>query len=277
MKKTSVVLAMIMFCMLLSSTISFAADVIDCWFPPDWKYGRIEQAEAIARTLSKGIGITVRPKIAQYYPNILEAFTNNDRCMVYGGSFVSAIIRARNLGVPVAQGINGNEMYAGVMIYQKGLDPEAILRDFPTKVAYTTGASSGESCAMAATGGRADMRSKNFRVAANSVQSGLAKAAFVKDSWWKANASSYPELDVYWKAGISEKRHPDNLLTVSNSISLELREKIRKAATGAASVFQVREIVPFDPAKLDFSIDLMKKGGIDPLKYRWEVYTWTEE
>ena len=45
----------------------------------------------------------------------------------YYGSFAQSIIVARKLGTPLVQNVDGKDLYAGIMIYKAGEDPQKIL------------------------------------------------------------------------------------------------------------------------------------------------------
>jgi ABC-type phosphate/phosphonate transport system substrate-binding protein len=254
---------------ILPSALHAAEGAIICWFPPGWK-AKQSAASAIAKSLSEKSGLAIRSQVAESYPQILEAFSSDDPSLVFVGSFVQAVIAARGLGSPLAQSINGKELYSGIMVYPKGGDPEAILRDSPAEIAYTRGASSGESSAKAATGGEAAIPVKNHGAASQAVVDGQAKAAVVKNWWWEANKGKFPGLAVYKIPGVSIQKNPDNVLTASKAISNKLQAKITAAAVGSQMVFGGDRMVKFDPAKLSFSLELMKKGNIDPLTYTWK-------
>ncbi len=241
---------------------------VSLWFPPAWK-AKAETAREIAGSLQQKAGVTVKPRIAQSYPQILAAFDSDDSSLVYVGSFVQAIIRARELGTPLVQAIDGKEMYSGIMVYPKGQDPKAILRDSPAEIAFTIGASSGESSAKAATGGKASLGVANHLAAARAVHAGKAKAAVVKNWWWESNKQEFADFEVYRIPGVSEERNPDNVLTASKSMPGELAEKLSRAAVESVALFGAKEMAPFDGTKLEFSLELMKKGGIDPNTYSW--------
>ena len=66
----------------------------------------------IAEALSEKTEIIIKPRIARSYPEILRAFSSEEKSLVYVGSFVQAIIHARNLGVPLVQNINGKDLYS---------------------------------------------------------------------------------------------------------------------------------------------------------------------
>lgn len=240
------------------------AQDLTCWFPPGYNGA---SAKAITDALSSGSGLAISPRVATGYPEILRAFADKSPELAYVGSFVSALLNARGLSVPIVQKIDGNELYSGIMIYPKGGDPAAILKASPAEVSYSIGASSGESSAKAATGGKASIGVKDHLAAANAVKAGKAKAAFVKNTWWEANKDKFPEFAVYEVAGVSVRKNPDNILQASVGVSADARAKIQKAAAGAPAAFSAQRMDPFDPAKLSFSLDLMAKGGLDPKSY----------
>lgn len=253
---------------LISIAFVCYAETITCWFPPGWK-SKPAKAKAITASLTKHSGITIRPRIAKSYPQILKAFDSGQPSLVYVGSFVQAIIKARKLGTPLAQGISGKEFYSGVLIYPKGQDPKTILKSNPSKIAYAVGASSGESSAKAATGGKAAIKTSNHGASAGATKVGKAKAGVVKNWWWDANKSKFPMLAMYRIPGVSIEKNPDNVLTASNSVSVSSQKKIKKAAYASTKAFGVKKMAPFDQSKIQFSIDLMKKGNINPNTYSW--------
>lgn len=247
---------------------SLAADDVTCWFPPSWK-NSTDKAKAISDALSRRSGITVHPRIAKSYPQILASFDSTDYSLVYVGSFVQAIINARNLGTPLSQGRNGREMYSGILVYPKGQDPKAIISGSPDRIAFALGASSGESSAKAATGGKATLGVANHMAACRAVKAGKAKAAVVKNWWWDGKKGEFPDFESYQIPGVSEKKNPDNVLTASRSLPADMAGKIKRAAMDSKDVFGATEMSSFDPATLEFSLGLMKAGGIDPLTYSW--------
>jgi ABC-type phosphate/phosphonate transport system substrate-binding protein len=245
-----------------------AAEAITCWFPPAWM-SKGSQARAITEALSQHAGLAIKPRIAKSYPEILEAFSTNDQALVYVGSFVQAVINARKLGVPLVQNVNGREFYSGVLIYPRGQDPAAVLANHPAEIAYTVGASSGESSAKAATAGKAAIRVASHGAAVGAVRAGKAKAAMVKNWWWEAHKDKFPGMDMYRIPGISIEKNPDNVLTASRAVPARVRQKISKAAIASKTAFGAPKMEPFDISRLRFSLGLMKKGGIDPIAYSW--------
>ena len=119
MKKGLISLLVIAVLLILPAALYAADGAITCWFPPGWKT-KGSAARAITETLSQKSGLDIKPRIAKSYPEILEAFSSDNPSLVYVGSFVQAIINARNLGTPLAQNINGKELYSGVLVYPKG-------------------------------------------------------------------------------------------------------------------------------------------------------------
>jgi len=247
---------------------SAADTAVNIWYPPSWKT-KPEQAKSISEAIGSKSGYDVKPRIAQSYPQILSAFAAEGNNLVYVGSFVQAIISSRKLGTTLVQAVNGKEMYSGIMVYPKGADPKAIINDSPDQIAFTVGASSGESSAKAATGGKASMGVTNHMAASKAVAAGKAKAAVVKNWWWEGNKSQFAGFEVYRIPGVSEEKNPDNVLTASKQVPAEVAEKIRQAAIASAAVFGAKEMRSFDEKDLEFTLGLMKKGGIDPLTYTW--------
>jgi ABC-type phosphate/phosphonate transport system substrate-binding protein len=247
---------------------ALAAETLTCWFPPGWK-SKADAARTIAVALSEESGITVRPRIAKSYPEILEAFSTDKPNLVYVGSFVQAIIKARGLGTPLVQNINGKDLYCGVLVYPKGGDPAAILAASPDQIAFAVGASSGESSAKAATAGQASIGVVNHGATCGAVKVGKAKAGVVKNWWWDANHAKFPELAKYDIPGVSVNGNPDNVLTASNAVSAEMKAKIAAAAQARQDAFGSKNMAAFDSSRLEFPLDLMAKGKIDPNTYSW--------
>lgn len=246
---------------------AMAAEALTCWFPPGFKE---VQAKAISDALTANSGTTVKPRVARSYPEILSAFATNQPNLAYVGSFAQAIIAARKLGTPMVQSADGKEMYSGILICPKDKDPEALLKQFPQQIAFTKGASSGESTAKAATGGKAGISVASHGEAVKAVVDGKAQAAVVKDWWWLNNEKNYSNLKSYRIPGFSEQRNPDNVLTASKAVQKSVVEKLTLAAMASSSAFGEKSVIlPFDASQLSFSLGLMKKGGIDPLVYAW--------
>lgn len=246
---------------------ALAADSLTCWFAPG---ANDVKAQAIAAALSTGSGIAITPQVAKSYPEILTAFSSDKPQLVYVGSFVQAVIVARQLGTPLVQSADGKEMYSGILIYPDGQDPQAILKNHPAEIAFALGASSGESTAKAATAGKAALGVAKHGDAARAVLDGKAKAAVVKDWWWLSNEKNYSGLKSYRIPGFSEQKNPDNVLIASRAVSQEDVDKITIAALSSSAAFGDKAVVlPFDPKQIAFSLELMKKGDIDPLTYSW--------
>lgn len=251
---------------LFSTTI--LAEDMELWFSPGWKT-KVGQAKKITKALSDESGVTITPRIAKSYPEILDEFNSGKPALVYVGSFVQAIIRARNLGEGLVQSVTGKEMYSGVLVYPEGEDPADILSKHPEEIAYAVGASSGESSARAATGGKASIKTKNHVATVGAVKSGYAKAGVVKNWWWEANSNRYKGIAVYKIPGISETKNPDNVLAASKGVSDADKKKVKAAAIKLKGVFGAKSMRDFDPSTLDFSLSLMAKGKIDPATYSW--------
>lgn len=268
MKKLVASILGLSFLLCLVSPI-FAADSLTCWFPPGWKK-KAAEAQTITKALSAESGIKVQPRIAKSYPEILTAFSSDEPNLVYVGSFVQAIINARNLGSPLAQNVNGKEMYSGVLVYPKGGDPVAILKEEAAQIAFAVGASSGESSAKAATAGKASVGTANHGASCAAVKAGRAKAGVVKNWWWESHKSKYPELAMYEIPGVSKRMNPDNVLTASKAVAAGVKNKIQAAAIKRSDAFGAgAKMMPFSASKLAFSLELMQKGKINPKTYSW--------
>jgi ABC-type phosphate/phosphonate transport system substrate-binding protein len=248
---------------------TFAAE-ITFYFAPTWKENA-PKAKMIAETLSNASGLAIQPRIADTYPEIIDAFSKGQPLLTYAGSFVQAILYQQNFCVPLLQGIDGKELYTGVLIAPKaaGSDPVKIVKEAGEAIAFAKAASSGESAAMAATGGKAEVAAKSHAAAVNAVKAGKAKCAFVKDWWWEENKDKYEDMAKLDYPGVSNLKNPDNVLSSSKSVPAELAAKIKGAALGNAALFGVKEFKEMNPALLEPSLALMKKGKIDPKSYKW--------
>ncbi|HET8707986.1 MAG TPA: PhnD/SsuA/transferrin family substrate-binding protein [Pseudomonadales bacterium] len=254
--------------LLVTSAICRADQTYSLWFPPEWR-AKAADAKTITDAISSHAGVQIEPRIAKDYGEIFQSFSGNEAQFVYAGSFAQALIRARKLGQPLVQAITGRENYSGVFVFPKGQDPAQILKDNPAEIAFAAGASSGESSAKAATDGKASFKVPDHNAAAGAVKAGRAKGAFVKNWWWQDNQGRFQELDMYRVADVSEEKNPDNVLTASTAVPAELKEKIVKAAQESKDAFGAKEMAVFDASKLDFSLELMKKGKIDTATYSW--------
>lgn len=230
-----------------------------------------QQAKAMAQALSQQSGLSIKPRIAKTYPDILNAFVGPEPVLVYVGSFVQALLYSRRLSIPILQAVNREAFYTSVLIVPKdaGDDPVAIVEAAGSAISYTLGASSGESGAKAASRGKAAIPVQSHAAAVNLVKIGKAKAAFVKNGWWNANQKRYPGLKQLDYPGVSDHRHPDYVLSANKAVSLEEIRKIQWASQKEVNVFGADSVVAFDPSLLDATLDLMKKGGINPDTYAW--------
>jgi hypothetical protein len=255
----------------LMSTLAYAAD-ITLYYPPEWK-AKVPQANAIAQALTKSSGLKIKPCIANSYPEIVSAFSQGQPMLVYVGSFLQAVLYARQLSVPIVQGIDGKELYSSVLIAPAlaGSDPVKIVDAAGVSVAYAKGSSSGESGAKAATRGKAAIPTNDHFSAVYEIKSGKAKCAFVKDWWWKANKNMdiMKGMQVLDYPGVSDLKNADNILSANKMIAPKDIEKIKAAVNANANVFQVKSFKEFTPALLEPSLALMKKGNINPKNYTW--------
>ena len=245
---------------------------ITLYYPPAWK-SKTAQAKAISKALAKNSGLNIRPRIAKSYPQILESFMQDKPVLVYVGSFVQAVLYARGLSTPIAQAINGSEFYTSILIAPReaGDDPRAIVADAGHAIAYTMGASSGESGAKAASNGKATIGTHSHFAAVNLVKAGKAKAAFVKNWWWIANKNNYPNFEQREYPGVSDHRHPDYVLSANKATSPEDIARIKHAIQKTRTVFNADSVVTFEPSLLEPTLDLMDKGGINPMTYSWNI------
>jgi len=263
---SAVILAVLFLC----TPILAEATTIDLYFPPGWK-AKSAQASKIAQVLSADSGIRIRAKVARNYPAIIKAFAENKPALVYVGSFVQAILHARGLSNPLLQGINGKEFYGSVLIAPKsaGDDPVALVDAAGSAIAYTRGASSGESGAKAASKGKAIFGTNNHGSSVNAVKIGLADVAFVKNWWWEGNESKFPGMKRLDYPVVSDLRNPDNVLTANKAVANADIQKIVQAAERNSDAFGVGSFRPFRTSDLMHSLNLMKMGKIDPVTYKW--------
>ena len=252
------------------SPIVAAKNNITLYYPPAWK-SKASLAKAISKALSKDSGLNIRPRIAKSYPQILEAFIQTKPVLVYVGSFVQAVLYARGLSTPIAQSINGSEFYNSVLIAPKnaGNDPVEVVADAGHAISYTKGSSSGESGAKAASNGKATIGTNSHYAAVNLVKIGKAKAAFVKNLWWQANKGKYSNMKQIHYPGVSDHRHPDYVLSANKATSSKDIIKITHAMKKNGAVLNAKSVVTFEPKLLKPTLDLMKKGKIDPKIYSW--------
>lgn len=245
---------------------AWAETQVHLWLPPEWK-NKVVESQQMSDELSRKSGVKVVCRVATSYPEILRALAEQSPELALVGSMVQAVAFSRRLAMPIFQAVNGRHFYGGVMLFAKGGAPLEILHTHPTEVAYTVGATSGETCAKAATNGKAAMGVSDHKAAAEAVKAGKAKAAFVKDTWWADNQKCYPGLDSFAVPEISNAKNADNVMLASRHVAPELRSMIMGAAIYNPHIFKANVIVPFDSSTLDFTLELMKKAGIDPLTY----------
>ncbi|HSR12325.1 MAG TPA: PhnD/SsuA/transferrin family substrate-binding protein [Thermodesulfobacteriota bacterium] len=246
------------------------AGTITLYYPPEWK-AKPPEAKAIADALSQSSGLAIQPRIAESYPEMIAAFSKGDPVLVYVGSFVQALLHARGLSVPLAQAKDGKEFYTSVLISPApvGTDPAGIVREAKDLVSYSKGTSSGESGAKAATDGAASVAANNHGAAVNAMKAGKAKCAFVKSWWWEGNRGNFPGMNQFTYPDVSDKKHPDNVLSANKAVSAAEQTKIKEAASKNSAAFKVSGFSDFDAALLEPTLSLMKKGKIDPKAYSW--------
>ena len=270
MRQIGFIAFVLVLCACLTMPYGVGASDINLYFPPEWG-PKAQQAKTIADALSQSGGLTIHAVVAQSYPEIITAFSKNQPTLVYVGSFLQAVLYARQLSTPIVQGLDGKEFYTGILIAPSsaGADPAAIVKAAGSSIAYAKGTSSGESAAKAASGGQAASPVNNHYAAVFAVTTGTAKCAFVKDWWWKANQNSFKGMAQMEYPGISDKKNPDNVLSANKSVSAGDLSKIKAAAMKSGKAFQVKGFKDFDPALLDPTFALMKKGNINPKTYAW--------
>jgi hypothetical protein len=76
-------------------------------------------------------------------------------------------------------------------------------------------------------------------------------------------------LEAYRIPGVTIEKNPDNILTANKEVPFITQVKITKAAIVSKDVFGAKEMVPFDMTRIEFPLELMEKGKIDPLTYSW--------
>ncbi len=254
---------------LLMPVLASAASIL-LYYPPDWTT-KAPRAKAIAEALAKESGLDIQPRIAQSYPEIIAAFSQKEPVLVYVGSFAQGLLFARGLSIPLVQAIDGKQFYTSVLIAPAALgqDPVAIVKGAGAAVAYCKGASSGESGAKAATEGKAEVGTNNHLAAVNAIKVGKAKCAFVKNWWWEGEKTKFEGMNQLDYPGVSDQKNPDNVLSANKTVSSQDVSKIRESVVKLTTVFGVQSFSDFDPALLEPTINLMKKGKIDPQTYNW--------
>ncbi len=254
---------------LLTPVLVTAANTL-LYYPPEWTE-KAPQAKAITEALSQSSGMVIQPRIAHSYPEIVEAFSKNQPLLIYVGSFLQALLHVRGLSVPIVQAVDGKEFYTSILIAPSsaGSDPIAIVKNAGSLVSYSKGTSSGESGAKAATGGQAAIATNNHGAAVYTVKLEKAKCAFVKNWWWEGNKAKYEGMNRFDYPGVSDHRNPDNVLSANKWVSSGDIGKLKAAAMKNPEVFQVKAFNEFSPVLLEPSLDLMKKGKIDPKTYTW--------
>ncbi len=246
------------------------ASEITFYFTPTWKENA-PKAKMIAESLSRSSGLEIRPRIADTYPEIIDAFAKGQPVLTYAGSFVQATLYQQGISSTLLQGVDGKEMYRGVLIIPRtaGSDPVKVVKEASDAISFAKGASSGESAAMAATEGKAAVPAKNHAAAVNAVKVGKAKGAFVKDWWWEENKEKYEDMARFDYPGVSGYLNPDHIISASKAVTPEQAGKIKSAVLGNVALFGVREFKDMNPSLLEPSLALMKKGNIDPKQYKW--------
>ncbi len=165
---------------------------------------------------------TIRPIISKSYNEAGQRFRFRRMSLVYGGSFLTYVLCAQGLAVPVARGENkdGVSTYRSVLLTKKGKPFHGVESIKGRHVTYVTEASSGDVFARWFFGGKAPVSvadtvyipAKSHKIAVQLVQAGRADFAFVKDLAWKASKAASSDLHVVFRhAG----EHPNNVLLIS--------------------------------------------------------------
>lgn len=246
------------------------AGELPMYFTPEWKE-KATQAKEIAEVMAKSSGLDIRPRVVGSNADLMAVFNKKEPAIVYVGSLITTLLNHQGLATSLSQGITGKEMYSSVLVVPTaaGDNAEAIVKDAGAAISYARGASSGELGAKAASAGQANIAANNHQAALNAVKAGKAKAAFVKNWWWDGNKDKFPELKMMEYPGVSDHKNPDNVLSVSKSVTAEDAAKVKKAAADNAAAFGVGSFKDFDPSALKDTKDLMSKAKVDPGNYVW--------
>jgi ABC-type phosphate/phosphonate transport system substrate-binding protein len=262
--------ALIIVATLLSAPVMVPAADLTLYYPPEWQT-KAKQARVISEALSHDSGFPIKPVVAQSYPEILTAFSKNQPMLVYVGSFLQALLYSRGLSIPLVQAIDGKEFYTSILIAPStaGTDPVGIVKAAGVSIAYAKGTSSGESGAKAASAGHANGATVNHAAAVAAITMGNSKCAFVKNWWWEANKGAFKGTIQLEYPDISDKKNPDNVLSATKAVSSQDIAKIKAAILKNAEAFQAKSFREFNPALLEPTLALMRKGNMDPKTYTW--------
>lgn len=266
------VLAVMLLIAMVVRPHSAAAEPTLFYFPPEW-LNKVDRAKAITDSLSKSTGLDLQAKVADNYPQIINGFQSKQPTVAYIGSFIQALLYARNLSKPLARGVNGQEFYSSILIAPEsaGTDVAVIIQQAGAAVAYTTGASSGETGAKSGTHGLAAVATNNHQASVMAIKEGKAKIAFVKNHWWKANAAQFPGMKQFEVPGVSDQKHPDYMISANLALPDADAEKIKEALKLAGpQLFDMHGFVDFHYQVLQPTLRLMGQGKIDPKTYTWK-------
>ncbi len=230
----------------------------------------------------------IRPLIAKSYSETGQRFESNHMSLVYGGSFLTYILCARGLAVPVARGENadGVSTYRSVLLTKKGTPFHGVESIQGRRLTYVTEASAGSVVARqffggkdpASVAGTAYVPAKSHEIAIRLVQAGRADFAFVKDLSWEALKAESPDLHVVTRVA---GEHPGNVLLVSTaiyrihgkrleSILLDMDSDPDWRARQILDSLGLKRFIPTTyPDDFAHTATLVQDAGLDPGTYRF--------
>jgi len=228
------------------------------------------------------------PIISQSYRDTGQKFASGQANAFYGGSFLSYILCARNLAIPIARGedIYGINSYHSVLISQRGTPYTGAASVKGKRITYVKEASAGEMYARKLLGGEDPssvdqtryIPSKSHELAIQYLRVGRADFAFVKNLVWEKNRWRYPDLVVVDE---DNGENPNNVFLVSPAIYALYGEALKQIllnlhtdpdprAQQLLSYLNLKKFIPTTyPESFSHTAQLVKDAGVDAQSHRF--------
>ncbi len=244
----------------------------------------------LAKYLAKKVdGISdIRPVIPKSYNDTGRKFEKGQANVIYGGSFLTYMLCARNLAVPVARGEDqkGISTYHSVLITKKGMPFRGLESVKGKRVTYVIEASSGEAFARKFFGGKDPasvgntiyVPSKSHGIAVKQLNAGRADFAFVKNLAWEGMKAKYPDLHI---VASDDGENPNNVFLVSPEVYVAYGKQLEAVLLGMDSdsdplakqilkVLKLERFIPTPyPQSYNHTASLVQNAGLDPVTHRF--------
>ncbi|MCW8826240.1 MAG: phosphate/phosphite/phosphonate ABC transporter substrate-binding protein [Gammaproteobacteria bacterium] len=230
----------------------------------------------------------VHPIVPRSYRYTGEKFESGQVNAFIGGSFLSYILCARDLAVPIARGesLDGTSSYHSVLLSRRNTPYNGVSSVKGKRITYVTEASSGEFYARKLFGGKEPttvdgttyIPSKSHELAIRFLRVGRADFAFVKNLVWEEIKEQYPELHMVDQ---DDGENPNNVFLVSKRVYNEYGDELQKLvldlhndpdpmAQHLMKVLNLKRFVATEyPQNFNHTAQLVEDAGIDAQSYQF--------